>query len=274
MFLLYLMYLFVNFENIEILKKVISNYNINISNIGDNINNNIDNNIDNNELTNFVIIFDVYFENKIDINTQLKKIKEIKSQIIKENLKNIFFSIRIILYKLDSSYIGIINSLNNDFDIIIGFGGLNKINRFFLEKTNIDYLQDPHNSFYKVKLDFIHHFNSGLNHILCKLAKEKNIDFIFSLNFIKNNNNFYISKELGRVRQNIKFARKYNIDIVFNIINNEFNFKNKKQLFFISYILGLDTFQTKNMYISLENKLKNNIFKKSDKYIGKGIYIK
>lgn len=62
------------------------------------------------------------------------------------------------------------------------------------------------------KRDFIHHRASGLNHILCKLAKENNITIGFSLSSILKSNNIHII--LGRVMQNIRLCTKFKVKSV------------------------------------------------------------
>lgn len=214
----------------------------------------------------FIPIFTLNLTSKEEIQTQLKVIKEQKN-----NLTYSYCAIRVIIYNFSNSLIGTINSLKQEFDLVIGFGGLNKINRFFLEQTQIDFLEDPQNSQYKVKIDFIHHFNSGLNHVLCKLAKEKNIGIIHSLSFRKLQP-FFISKEIGRINQNVKFARKYKIPITSNIISNKYQIKNKFQLKQINSILGFNNDQNKQALSIIEEKIKQNQFKKSDKFIGDGVW--
>jgi|TARA_B100002003_G_C14113755_1_gene535719 RNase P/RNase MRP subunit p30 len=57
--------------------------------------------------------------------------------------------------------------------------------------------------------DFIHQRGSGLNHVMCKLAKEKKVSIGFSFNSILKSNKKY--EILGRISQNIKLCRKYKV---------------------------------------------------------------
>ena len=59
------------------------------------------------------------------------------------------------------------------------------------------------------KMDFIHQRASGLNHILCKIAKKNNIIIGFSLSSILNSKNKQVI--LGRIMQNIKLCRKFRV---------------------------------------------------------------
>lgn len=64
------------------------------------------------------------------------------------------------------------------------------------------------------KRDFIHYRNSGLNQVLCKLAKKNNIAIAFNFNLILNSEGMLRSQLLGRMMQNIKFCRKYKVNMV------------------------------------------------------------
>ena len=216
-----------------------------------------------------VYLFKIDFGDKQNIKLNLEKIKGIK----KEN-KIKYSGIQIMIEKPDNNLISVINSLKQDFDIIIGLGGLNKINRFFLEETQIDFLQDPQNSLFNPKIDFIHHFNSGINEVLCKFAKEKEIGFLFSLNFL-NNKTKYMAKELGRVDQNIVFAQKYKIPFYFNyIIEKSDEIKNKQELMWIMSLFSINNENKSLSLITLKNKIDKTILKKSHEYINSQIKFK
>lgn len=58
--------------------------------------------------------------------------------------------------------------------------------------------------------DFMHHRASGLNHILCKLAKESGITIGFSLNYLLNSNNTWVT--IGRLMQNISLCQKFRVN--------------------------------------------------------------
>jgi RNase P/RNase MRP subunit p30 len=71
------------------------------------------------------------------------------------------------------------------------------------------------------KFDFIHHKNSGLNHITSKLLFENNIRLGFSFSLILfTKNRFFI---LGRIMQNIKFARKFKFKTAIGSFTNNNN---------------------------------------------------
>lgn len=218
-----------------------------------------------------VVLFKIDFTLKNEINQNVQKIKEI---IGKNNIKYKAIQVLLPTDKLDNNISSIINNLKQEFDIVIGFGGLNKINRFFLEETNVDFILDPQNSFFNPKIDFIHHFNSGINEILCNFAKNKEIGFILSLNFFEIKTK-YMAKEFGRLNQNLIFAQKYEISVYLNfIIQNESQVKSKKELLKIYSLFNINS-KNKNIYLNtLENKILKNQLKNSSKFINKGIILK
>jgi RNase P/RNase MRP subunit p30 len=79
-----------------------------------------------------------------------------------------------------------------------------------LEQSKADIIFGLENS---PRNDFMHQRASGLNHTTCKLARDKNITIGFSLNQILISKN--ISVILGRISQNIKICKKYNVKTVF-----------------------------------------------------------
>lgn len=62
--------------------------------------------------------------------------------------------------------------------------------------------------------DFLHHRASGLNQVLCKLAKKKDSIIAFNFNSILTAADFFQSKIIGRMQQNIRFCRKYKIPML------------------------------------------------------------
>jgi len=62
--------------------------------------------------------------------------------------------------------------------------------------------------------DSMHHRNSGLNQVLCKLANKNNIMIGFSFSTILNTEGIIRSQILGRLMQNIRLCRKYNVKTI------------------------------------------------------------
>lgn len=85
-------------------------------------------------------------------------------------------------------------------------------NRFIFEKFsngNIFGLEEV------ARFDKLHYRASGLNQVLCKLAAENNISLCLSFSSILNSNESRRSVIIGRMTQNIKFCRKYKVNLRF-----------------------------------------------------------
>ena len=77
-----------------------------------------------------------------------------------------------------------------------------------IEKSKIDMVFSFEESSRK---DFIHQRASGVNHILCKSAKENNVIIGFSVKSILDAENKH--EILGRMMQNIKLCKKFEVKI-------------------------------------------------------------
>jgi len=119
--------------------------------------------------------------------------------------------------------------------IVVVQGGDDTFNRQVLSCKYVDILLDPHLGQRK---DFMHQRNSGLNHILCALAKEHNVAIGFSFSSI-----LHAERRgplLGRMIQNIKLCRKYKLPMVIgSFAKNSWDQRNKKDLQAFFKVLGM-----------------------------------
>lgn len=203
--------------------------------------------------------------------SEFNNLKDFKEELknIRENNNTILITPRT-LEKLKEG----INTAKQKFDIVLVQGTSNKANRYIVEQTNADFLLNPQSSDSVKRYDFIHHFNSGLNHILASLAKKKDIGIFISLNFLKWENPVRISKELGRINQNLILAQKYGLPIVADfLIEENFDIKTNTELKGIYHFFNISNYTRKRMLYQLEESHCKNIFKKSPNYIGEGIEV-
>lgn len=63
--------------------------------------------------------------------------------------------------------------------------------------------------------DFIHHRNSGLNHVHCSLMAKNGISIGFSLKTLLSPSRLTTAQLLGRIAQNIRFCRKFKVNMIF-----------------------------------------------------------
>ena len=83
--------------------------------------------------------------------------------------------------------------------------------RHAIEKSKVNVVFDLETIATK---DSMHHRNSGLNHVLCRLANKNNIMIGFSFSTILNTEGIIRSQILGRLMQNIRLCRKYNVKTI------------------------------------------------------------
>lgn len=98
----------------------------------------------------------------------------------------------------------IVDKSSNIFNKIIVLGTTNEINRMVLEHKKIFALLNPD---YERKKDFLDSRNSGLNHVLCKIALKNKKTILISFDCLKN------EKSLGRTIQNFRLCKKFKTKI-------------------------------------------------------------
>jgi len=90
--------------------------------------------------------------------------------------------------------------------IVIFEGSSDEMNRNALECKSIDILLSPEKM---IKKDGMHSRNSGLNHVLCKLATQNNISIGINFSELLNLENVERAKRIGRIIQNAMLCRKF-----------------------------------------------------------------
>jgi len=138
--------------------------------------------------------------------------------------------------------------------------GSQKINRIVLENRKVDILLNPEKNILK---DSLSHRNSGLNQVLCKLASKNDIAIGFSFNEILNSEDTV--KLIGRIKQNIKLSRKYNVKMVFaSFTEDPFDMRSVKDLINIAMFLGMTPEEAKKS-LSLAKEIIDKNKEKRDK---------
>lgn len=125
-----------------------------------------------------------------------------------------------------------------------GFINNPKRDGFESKQTKLIYNQEI-----QEKSDFIHHRNSGLNHVLANLAKQKDILIGFNFNNILRTTKKQRAKIIGRQKQNIRLTKHNNIAI-FSGATKPIEQRTQKQLKQFYGTLGLDT---KKQKTSMQN---------------------
>jgi len=99
----------------------------------------------------------------------------------------------------------IIDALKGKEKIIAVLGRDDEFNRRMLEKTKIDYLVSPERRHVK---DSLKQRDSGLNHVLAKIAKEKGIGVIIDFSSLMKMEKMERAKTISRIIQNVKICRR------------------------------------------------------------------
>jgi len=124
-----------------------------------------------------------------------------------------------------------------DVNIIKG----SRLNREVLENKFVDILLDP---YVYIRKDSLHHRNSGLNQVLCKIAHEKGK--IIGLSFSEVLKNKKREEILGRIKQIVKLCRKYKIKMVFgSFAKDKWEMRSAKDLLNFAEFLGMSPGEAK-----------------------------
>jgi len=119
----------------------------------------------------------------------------------------------------------------------------NKGERKNFESNKIKMFFDLEN---KNERDFIHQRNSGLNHILAKIAHDKDKIIAFNFSTILNADSEKRALLLGRMRQNVKLCRKYKVKMFLASFASEpYELRSNYELRAFGYIIGMNPKEVK-----------------------------
>ncbi|MBW2996789.1 hypothetical protein KY349_00440 [Candidatus Woesearchaeota archaeon] len=96
------------------------------------------------------------------------------------------------------------------------------------------------------KKDFLHHRASGLNHILATIAAQKNVSIGFGFSSILKAKPWQRSVYIGRMMQNIRFARKFKFKtVIASFADNPWNMRSEHDLISFFITLGMTASEAK-----------------------------
>jgi RNase P/RNase MRP subunit p30 len=115
--------------------------------------------------------------------------------------------------------------------------------RHIIEKTRPDILFNL--EFHK-KRDFLHHRASGLNHILADIAKQKNVAIGFNFSVILKAKPHERAIYIGRLMQNIRFARKFKFTtVIASFAEDTWHLRSEHELVSFFMSLGMTAIEAK-----------------------------
>src|SRR3989344_3913709 len=125
--------------------------------------------------------------------------------------------------------------------------------RMFIEQKKVDILLNPHLSSGK---DPMHSKNSGLNQVLCELARKQDVAIGITLDTCTT------PQALGRIFQNLVLCRKYNVQLfLFTYAKDAYELRNPKDLLSFCALLGMSTSQAVTAVSGLAAFLKRKSIK-------------
>jgi len=137
-----------------------------------------------------------------------------------------------------------IDRASNFCKIILVLGTNDKINRIVLESRKASALVSPE---HWRKYDYMDRRNSGLNQVLCKIARDNGKQIIASFADILRMESRERAILLGRIAQNMELCRKYNVRMkIGNFSTEKGDIRSASELKSFCAALGMSTAQIKN----------------------------
>lgn len=157
-------------------------------------------------------------------------------------------------------------------DFVFVKGGIDEVNRVASESWEVDILCHPEKSAEK---DFMRQKNSGLDHVMVKLMAEHGIAVEFNFSEILNSYGMLRSQIIGRMRQNIILARKYDAMVILTSgADDRWGLRAPRDLIAVGKMLGMTDAEAKAAVsenpIRLIEKSKN---RKDPNVIMKGLEV-
>jgi len=134
---------------------------------------------------------------------------------------------------------------------IIVLGSTDEMNRIALEDKRVSILLSPESDRPR---DYMHSRNSGLNHVLCRLAVKNNIAIGISFDSVNSAKDLGKAEKMGRISQNILLCRKYKTEIILASFGKKPT--NPYTLRSFGFALGMSTDQAKKSLESAKKFLK------------------
>lgn len=164
-----------------------------------------------------------------------------KINIVEEKIKKINGKVKIgFCLKADKKNIQKMASGKN----LVLFESDRENDRWVIEKNNPSIIFGFEDE--KAK-DFIHHRNSGLNQVLCKMMSAKGIKYGLPLSSLLESKDNYRAQIIGRVKQNIKLCRKYKIKMKsFSFAKDPYQMRSPKDVASLLCLLGMQQKEAKD----------------------------
>ncbi len=134
---------------------------------------------------------------------------------------------------------GVVDFLKGKDKIIAVLGRDDEFNRRMLEKTKINYLVSPERWHFK---DGLKQRDSGLNHVLAKIAKGKGIGIMIDFSALMKMDKMEKARTIARIMQNVRICRRAGCKIKIADFNNG----DEKVLKSFGFSLGMSSEQVRD----------------------------
>ncbi len=121
---------------------------------------------------------------------------------------------------------------------IVLFARSSDNDRQVLESASVDFIYSFED---RKRKDFIHHRNSGLNHIMAKIAADKNIAVAFSFSLVLEASPVERAAIIGRMKQNMILCSKYKTRMIAgSFADSPFKMRSPKDMREFFLLMGMD----------------------------------
>ncbi|MCH8520024.1 MAG: hypothetical protein LAT82_04695 [Nanoarchaeota archaeon] len=201
-------------------------------------------------------------------NKELRHIIKNSFNTLTQKFKNTTFKpvnvcyIDIKEFEFKDKYISIISSLKQEVDYLICCSYSNTTLVQLTSKKCTHLICNVFNQDLVNRFDFIHHFNSGINHVLCNEIKEREAGLGVEMSIFHNISQFKQAKYFSSCIQNSKLATKSKIPhLLFKIIYSITDIRTQKELVLIQKAL----FKAQSFQIQNQLSFTEEFFEKQER---------
>lgn len=203
------------------------------------------------------ICFSEYFQNE-------QRLKDLKEEIARTS-KKVGIEIYLGFEARNEKELYNLSNKRRMFDLLLAHGGDLELNRLACETPEVDILTHPENN----------RIDSGLNHILIKLARDNNVAIEINFREILNANKRTRSLVMKNMVQNIMLARKFHTPLIMSS-GAVSHFELRDPLTFSSMInqLGLEINEAEETISKIPEKIiKQMKERQSEKWVMRGVKV-
>ena len=167
--------------------------------------------------------------------------------------------------------LGKLAEMRKEFDLLLVGGGDLELNRAAVETPEVDILAHPEYGRHQVgKMA-----DSGLNHVLVKLAAKNNVAIEINFGSIFMSSGYNRAKVLRSIRQNIMLAKKFKAPIILcSGALSHFELRDSQSMISMATVLGMDLNEAKDAISKVPEKtVKDSIEKRGKDWVMPGVKV-